>query len=80
MLEFLHDLGKDYGRSRDGGIWITHNLTQSDIGDLLGASRKSASLCLNELEEDNLIEFDRRHIFLKDPERLKKMITDQKRT
>ena len=80
MLEFLHDLGKDYGRTRDGGIWISHNLTQSDIGDLLGASRKSASLCLNELEEDHLIEFDRRHIFLKDPERLKQMIIDQKRT
>ncbi len=78
MLEFLYDLGKDYGRPRDGGIWISHNLTQSDIAALLGTSRKSASLCLNELEEVGLINFDRRHIFLIHPHRLSQLISNQR--
>lgn len=75
MLEFLDDLGRDYGRERDGGIWISHNLTQSDIADLLGTSRKSASLCLNELEKDGLIQFDRKHIFLIDPSRMQQQLS-----
>ncbi len=64
LLEFLKDLAEDYGRPRDGGIWVSHNLTQSDIASLIGASRKSASLMLNDLAEEGLIEFDRRHIFI----------------
>lgn len=78
MLEFLYDLGNDYGRPRDGGIWISHNLTQSDIADLLGTSRKSASLCLNELEAEGLIQFDRKHIFLVHPQKLSQLISNNR--
>jgi len=77
IVEFLYDLGNDYGRARDGGIWISHNLTQSDIAALIGVSRKSASLLLNELQEGRYIEFDRRHIFIVNPEELKRLIKDQ---
>ena len=75
MLEFLDDLGRDYGRERDGGIWISHNLTQTDIADLLGTSRKSASLCLNDLEKEGLIQFDRKHIFLVQPQRMRQFLS-----
>ncbi len=75
MLEFLDDLGRDYGRERDGGIWISHNLTQTDIADLLGTSRKSASLCLNDLEKEGLIQFDRKHIFLVQPKRMQQLLS-----
>lgn len=78
IAEFLHDLGKDYGRPRDGGLWITHNLTQSDIALLVGTSRKSASLILNELEKDGMIEFDRKHIFIIDPVKLEQYVSDQR--
>ena len=78
LTEFLLDLGNDYGRPRDGGTWISHNLTQSDIADLLGTSRKSASLLLNELEDEGLIRFDRKYIFIAEPEKLAKMISGQK--
>lgn len=74
LLEFLKDLAEEYGRSRDGGIWISHSLTQSDIAALIGTSRKSASLLLNELENKGLIEFDRRHIFICNQSKLKKMV------
>ncbi len=78
VLEFLHDLGQDYGRPRDGGIWISHNLTQSDIAALLGTSRKSASLCFNKLEEEGLINFDRRHIFIIHPQSLSQSVSKQR--
>ena len=71
LIEFLKDLADDYGRARNGGIWISHNLTQSDIASLLGTSRKSASLLLNELAAEGLIEFDRKHIFIFNLEHLK---------
>ena len=77
LIEFLLDLGGDYGRPRDGGIWISHNLTQSDIAALLGASRKSASLLLNELENEGFIRFDRRSIFIAEPKRLASMVSGQ---
>ncbi len=66
LMEFLKDMAKEYGRSRDGGIYISHSLTQSDIAVLIGTSRKSASLLLNELENDGLIRHDRRHFFIPD--------------
>ena len=78
LIEFLLDLGNDYGRPRDGGTWISHNLTQSDIADLLGTSRKSASLLLNELEDEGLIRFDRKYIFIAESKKLAKMISGQK--
>ena len=77
LLEFLKDLAAEYGRPRDGGVWISHNLTQSDIAALLGTSRKSASLLLNELAAEGSIEFDRRHIFIFNPDAFRQMGLEQ---
>jgi CRP-like cAMP-binding protein len=70
LVEFLKDFAKDSGRPRDGGTIISHSLTQSDIAALIGTSRKSASLLLNELEDKGLIRFDRKQIFIPDVEEL----------
>lgn len=78
LLEFLIDLGKESGRSRDGGIYISHQFTQSDIAMLIGTSRKSASLMLNEIEDEGLIRFDRRHIFIFDIKALEKSALNKK--
>lgn len=71
LVEFIKDLAKDYGEMKKEGICITHNLTQTDIANLVGTSRKSASLVMNELENEGLIEFDRKHIYIRDPKQLK---------
>ncbi|MCB0520520.1 MAG: Crp/Fnr family transcriptional regulator [Lewinellaceae bacterium] len=78
LLEFLIDLGKESGRARDGGTYISHSLTQSDIAMLIGTSRKSASLMLNEIEDEGLIRFDRRHIFIFDIKALEKAAYNKK--
>jgi CRP/FNR family transcriptional regulator, cyclic AMP receptor protein len=71
LIELLMDMGKEYGRERDGMILISHNLTQTDFAMLAGTSRKSASLILNELETQGLIEFNRRQIFIRNFAELK---------
>ena len=70
LKEFIKDLAKEYGQSKDSGLYISHNLTQKDIATLIGTSRKSASLILNELEDEGLINFDRKHIFIPSPKQL----------
>lgn len=75
LIEFLKDLAHEHGRSRDGGIWISHTLTQSDIAILIGTSRKSTSLLLNELEDSGLITFDRKHIFIANLDKLDRIST-----
>lgn len=77
LLEFLKDLANEHGRNRDGGIWVSHSLTQSDIAALVGTSRKSASLILNELEMNGLIEFDRKHIYFPDLKKLSEKISQK---
>ena len=70
LKEFIKDLAQEYGRPTDGGILVSHSLTQSDIATLIGTSRKSASLTMNELEDEGLIDFDRKHIFIHHPDQL----------
>lgn len=77
LLEFLKDLACDYGQEQNGGIRINHSLTQNDIASLIGTSRKSASLLMNELERKGLIEFSRKHIFIQNLIRLNKTIEFQ---
>lgn len=64
LLEFLHDLAEDAGRPKDEGVIIDHSLTQTDIASLIGTSRKTVSLLLNELEDEGQIQFSRRQIFI----------------
>ena len=75
LIEFIKDLAIDYGRNRDEGIWISHELTQSDIASIIGTSRKSTSLLLNELADKGFIEFDRKHIFIPNPKQLNIVIS-----
>lgn len=76
LIEFLKDLANEYGRQRDGMTVVTHSLTQSDIADLIGTSRKSASLMLNELEKLGLIKFDRRHFYIPSLKALEALTTE----
>lgn len=66
LVEFLKDLATEHGRPKNGGIVVDHSLTQTDIAMMIGTSRKSASLTLNELEDEGYIRFDRRQIFFPD--------------
>ncbi|MDX1907076.1 MAG: Crp/Fnr family transcriptional regulator [Bacteroidia bacterium] len=54
LLELMKDLTTLYPCPKEPG-WVHHGLTQQEIGSLIGASRKTVSLLLNELEKEGTI-------------------------
>ncbi|RED45996.1 Crp/Fnr family transcriptional regulator [Seonamhaeicola aphaedonensis] len=64
LIEFLEELCADYGYDCDktGDQVIKHPYTQRDIASLIGTSRPTLNILLNELKEENVIEFNRREI------------------
>ncbi|WP_299527733.1 Crp/Fnr family transcriptional regulator [uncultured Lutibacter sp.] len=66
LLDFLDELCDEYGVGCDetGGMKIEHPYTQKDISNLIGTSRPTLNLLLNELKEEGVIDFNRKEIFL----------------
>ncbi|WP_296383194.1 Crp/Fnr family transcriptional regulator [Winogradskyella sp.] len=64
LLEFLEELCSDYGYDCDktGDNIINHPYTQKDIASLIGISRPTLNILLNELKEENIIDFNRKQI------------------
>lgn len=64
LLEFLDELCADYGYDceKTGDKVIHHPYTQKDIASLIGTSRPTLNILLNELKEKNVIEFTRKEI------------------
>ncbi|GGZ71983.1 Crp/Fnr family transcriptional regulator [Algibacter mikhailovii] len=64
LVEFLDELCSDYGYDCDktGDKVIQHPYTQKDIASLIGTSRPTLNILLNELKEENIIEFNRKEI------------------
>ncbi|TSE06054.1 MULTISPECIES: Crp/Fnr family transcriptional regulator [Aquimarina] len=67
LLEFLNELKEDYGHCcpDTGDMVIEHPYTQKDIANLIGTSRPTLNIILNELKESNIIDFNRKEIRLK---------------
>ncbi len=67
LLEFLDELKEDYGHCcpDTGDMVIEHPYTQKDIANLIGTSRPTLNIILNELKESNIIDFNRKEIRLK---------------
>jgi CRP-like cAMP-binding protein len=64
LMEFLEELCKDYGYDCDttGDHIINHPYTQKDIASLIGISRPTLNILMNELKEDSIIDFNRKQI------------------
>ena len=64
LLEFLDELCSDYGYDCDktGDMVIRHPYTQKDIACLIGTSRPTLNILLNELKAEKVIEFTRKEI------------------
>jgi len=67
LLEFLYELKEHYGHCcpDTGDMVIEHPYTQKDIANLIGTSRPTLNIILNELKESNIIDFNRKEIRLK---------------
>ncbi|PQJ78407.1 Crp/Fnr family transcriptional regulator [Polaribacter porphyrae] len=66
LLEFMKELCEEYGYNCDktGDKVIQHPYTQKDIASLIGTSRSNLNVMMNELKEDNIINFNRKEIRL----------------
>ncbi|WP_138434705.1 Crp/Fnr family transcriptional regulator [Winogradskyella algicola] len=64
LLEFLNELCTDYGYGceKTGDHIINHPYTQKDIASLIGISRPTLNILMNELKEADVIDFNRRQI------------------
>lgn len=66
LLEFLEELREDYGYEcpETGNQIIKHPYTQKDIASLIGTSRSTLNILLNELKVENVLDFNRNEIIL----------------
>ncbi|WP_339625014.1 Crp/Fnr family transcriptional regulator [uncultured Winogradskyella sp.] len=64
LKEFLKELCTDYGYdcNKTGDNIINHPYTQKDIASLIGISRPTLNILMNELKEAHVIDFNRKQI------------------
>lgn len=64
FLEFIKELCLEYGYDcgKTGNTVIVHPYTQKDIASLIGTSRSNLNVLMNELKEENIIEFNRKEL------------------
>ncbi|MTE27796.1 Crp/Fnr family transcriptional regulator [Winogradskyella ouciana] len=66
LVEFINELCADYGYDceKTGNKIIKHPYTQKDIASLIGTSRPTLNILMNELKNHNHIDFNRKEIKL----------------
>ena len=64
FLEFMKELCEEFGYDceKSGDKVIQHPYTQKDIASLIGTSRPTLNILLNELKDENYINFNRKEI------------------
>ena len=64
LIEFLQELCDDFGYDcpKTGHKVIKHPYTQKEIASLIGTSRPTLNVLLNELKEEQVIDFQRKEI------------------
>lgn len=70
VIEFLKDAAAWKGKKVGFEIMIPTKLTHKDIAALTGSSRQTVTTILNELKANNLINFDRKKILIRDLDKL----------
>lgn len=66
LLEFLKELSEEHGfkNAVSGDTVIKHPFTQKDIAALIGLSRPTLNILINELQNDKVLSFERKQIIL----------------
>lgn len=67
LKEFVKELGEDMGYMNkvSGDIVVKHFYTQKDIATLIGTSRPTLNILMNELKDEGFLDFTRGEIILK---------------
>ena len=71
IIVFLREMATEKGQKVGFEVMFKNYLTHKDIASLTGTSRQTVTTVLNELKEDNIINFDRRRFLIRDMDKLK---------
>ena len=69
----LLKLGENHGTMGRNGITINLRLTHQDIANMVAASRETVTTVLVDMREDGIIDIQRKHVRIADPEHLQAM-------
>lgn len=66
LKEFLKELGEDFGyvNKVSGDVVIKHPYTQKEMATLIGTSRPTLNILMNELKDESYLQFNRGEIIL----------------
>ena len=70
LVEFICELAEERGKKVGDEILVKHHLTHQDIASLNAISRQKTTSILNDLREQNLINFDRNSILVRNLKKL----------
>ncbi len=71
LIEFICELAEERGKKVGEEVLVKHRLTHQDIASLNAISRQKTTSILNDLREENLINFDRNSILVRNLNKLK---------
>jgi CRP-like cAMP-binding protein len=70
VAKALMDLSDKFGQHTDEGIHVTHDLTQEELAQLVGASRETVNKALADFAARGWLRLEQRGVFILDAERL----------
>jgi CRP/FNR family transcriptional regulator len=71
IASVLLKLAEQFGKTGDGGVEISIKLTHQELADMVGSSRETATIVLNEFKEDGVVSTSEKHISIIDEKRLR---------
>ena len=72
VAKALMDLGEKFGRVTPEGLLVTHDMTQEELAQLVGASRETVNKALADFTQRGWIRLESRQVLILDVERLGK--------
>jgi CRP-like cAMP-binding protein len=70
VAKALMELGEKFGTMVSGGLLVTHDMTQEEIAQLVGASRETVNKALADFAQRGWISLESRQVLILDVERL----------
>jgi CRP/FNR family transcriptional regulator, cyclic AMP receptor protein len=72
VAKALLDLADRFGAVRDEGLQVTHDLTQEELAQLVGASRETVNKALADFAARGWLQLSAKSVLLIEPDRLRK--------
>ena len=72
VAKALLDLGERFGQSMPDGLHVTHDMTQEELAQFVGASRETVNKALADFASRGWLRLESRSVVLLDVERLQR--------